>query len=71
MKNKYDNICSISEYAALCGVSHTIIRKRIKNGEIQLYKPNLYPFSLIDSKKYPPIGKKNPGRKTFKQTLAK
>ena len=50
----------VKEYAALCGVSATVVYKRIKLKEIKIKN------GLIDVEEYPPIGAKPKGKPKLK-----
>jgi len=64
-KIKTNNMITIKEYAALCGVSVTAIVMRIKTGELLAEKLKISgrKIRFIDEKRFPPSGKKKPGLK--------
>ena len=66
---KKNKLLSISEYANKCGVSKTVVYKRVKLGYIHAITDN--GMTLIDAVKYPPVKAQQPGRPTFRQLLAK
>ncbi len=66
-------LLTVSKYAAECGVSSTVIYRRIKSGEIvpiqQLVKNKPthkgYLVTLIDSDRFPLVGEGKRGRRLF------
>lgn len=70
MKNK-TNFVNVRKYAELCGVTTTTINYRIYAGEILCVENNGdYPQfygKLIDINRFPPVGRKKNGRKSYKE----
>lgn len=62
------NIVTVKQYAQLCGVSITIIRRRIASGNIKTATVN--GATTIDTAKYPPRGKISVGRPRHDKLLA-
>jgi hypothetical protein len=62
------NIVTIRQYAQLCGVSITIIRRRIGARNIKTTMVN--GATTIDTDKYPPRGKTSVGRPRHEKLLA-
>ncbi len=58
-----ERLLRISEYAKECGVSTTIIRKRLAKGEIKASNKKGLLCTKIDINKYPSEGAKRAGRR--------
>lgn len=62
------NLVGIKEYSRLCGVTETVILKRLRRGDIKAKKAS--GNYLIDVDTYPPVGAGSPGRPSSAQVAA-
>ncbi len=63
------NLMSVKQYAKACGVTRTVIYRRIEDGEIVPIVQSVYggqPTTLIDAAKFPFVMSKGVGRPTTK-----
>lgn len=65
-----DHILTLKEYATLCGISVTLVRRRIDNGLVGITLWN--GIKCIDIHKYPPMGQiTRHGRPTSEQKIGR
>lgn len=62
------NFLTLKQYAVACGVSVTIVRRRISEGKIQSEKLN--GATVIDINQFPPQGRSASGRPRHDVLLA-
>ena len=64
-------LVTVEQYAKLCGVSETAIRRRLSVGSVKkATNKTAYKSALIDTAIYPPIAALKRGRKPFDPTAA-
>lgn len=62
------NFVTLKQYADACGISVTVVRRRIASGKIQT--ENLNGATVIDINQFPPQGKQPVGRPRHDVLLA-